>query len=349
MSRTSRRSSTEPWSLRCKVLSQGPEGHVAVTGFRGVVFRLRLTLALPCEELTLFGFRVQHGTHITLEQVPGSHLHPHHAPKHEDLLQVIELCAGIGAGTQGAAAAGFTVAAAAEIRPPLAQLLAANCQGHVVQGDINTPYTIQQVARAAPKAKVLSAGVSCQPYSAGGDRRSGADERAWTLAGALQAASLLGSHLIVLECVKEAAKDTYVQKAVEQYCILHDTCCTQQVLELAHVWPSKRCRWWCVISAKWIGSVTLCDLPNRDQHCVVCQVIPRSLTWPVEEESQLELTPYELRNFRDYSQGLDALELKADQIAPTALHSWGNQVYGCRCGCRSQGFSLARMEQRGPH
>ena len=43
--------------------------------------------------------------------------------------------------------------------------------------------------------------------------------------------------------------------------------------------------------------------------------------------------------------GLSEINMRAQ--LPTALHSWGNQLYACRCGCRTIGFSTYRLESKG--
>lgn len=110
------------------------------------------------------------------------------------------------------------------------------------------------------------------------------------LPATLVAASRLGSHLL-LECVREAASDKLL------FCLLRDFLCTQQVLELSHVWPAKKCRWWCVLSANWLGPLTLPDLPNQASRCVISQVIPCFPQWSRVEQAQIELPAYELKCF----------------------------------------------------
>ena len=62
---------------------------------------------------------------------------------------------------------------------------------------------------------------------------------------------------------------------------------------------------------------------------------------------QLELTGAELEQFLTYEPNLSKMLLRLDVKAPTALHSWGSQVVGCECQCRSSGFSSQTLTSRG--
>lgn len=54
----------------------------------------------------------------------------------DDVLQVTELCAGMGGMSQGAKASNFVPVVACEIRPRMAELYKLNCDAEVVVGDI---------------------------------------------------------------------------------------------------------------------------------------------------------------------------------------------------------------------
>ena len=65
------------------------------------------------------------------------------------------------------------------------------------------------------------------------------------------------------------------------------------------------------------------------------------------ELDQLVLHSAELEKFLAYKPQLGRLFLKLDGKAPTALHSWGSQMVGCHCGCRTCGFSHETLSSRG--
>ena len=67
--------------------------------------------------------------------------------------------------------------------------------------------------------------------------------------------------------------------------------------------------------------------------------------WPM---SKLWSGPFdEASKFSDPGFGQDDRRLDQNAVAPTALHSWGNPLRGCPCGCRLSGFSLERLLQSG--
>ena len=57
-----------------------------------------------------------------------------------------------------------------------------------------------------------------------------------------------------------------------------------------------------------------------------------------EQESELALDRYELRNFYGTPEGIGKQMVNSTKPLPTATHSWGSQLRGCPCGCRASGF-----------
>ena len=108
-------------------------------------------------------------------------IHPNRPAQLPFLTQVIELCAGIAATSQGAKQAGFVPTVAVEWRPPIHKLLQANFEGEALLAHITCPSTVAKIATACQGAQSLTAGVACQPYSRGGDGYKGQDQQAGTL------------------------------------------------------------------------------------------------------------------------------------------------------------------------
>ena len=123
--------------------------------------------------------------------------------------------------------------------------------------------------------------------------------------------------------------------------------CSQTVMQLSQVWPCRRSRWWCVITSPALGKILLQQWTEDSTRQSIRTVMPTTPEWPAAEVAQLELDAYELRNFHENSPGLQQLEVDLSHVFPTALHSWRNQLQGCRCGCRSDGFRHERIEARG--
>ena len=271
--------------------------------------------------------------------------HPH--PTWEDSKSVIELCAGMGALGQGASSAGFHPKAACEFRSTIATLYNRHCEAEMVVGDICDFQTIQTLHCAYPRSGVLAAGISCQPYSRLGDCKSGSDERAQTLPATLASAHYLRALIVVLECVEPAGRDAFVNWHVNQFCSRTGFHRTESTLQLSHIWPCKRARWWCILSAPAIGPVTLPELPKMFDLPSIRHVLPEIQKWEIVEERKLRLTPVELEAFSQESGSAMKYLLNMKGVLPCALHSWGSQVLPCPCGCRSEGLSPSRLLAKG--
>ena len=79
----------------------------------------------------------------------------------------------------------------------------------------------------------------------------------------------------------------------------------------------------------------------------IMHVMPTALPLPPDQVSQLQLDLYELRNFHADRKGIQHNMADFCKPLPTATHSWGSQVKGCYCGCRSSGFSTERLSEKG--
>ncbi len=271
--------------------------------------------------------------------------HPH--PSWEDSKAVIELCAGMGALGHGAASAGFRSTAACELRSTIATLYNQHCDAQMVVGDICEFGTLQALHCAHPRSAVLAAGISCQPYSRLGDCKSGSDERAQTLPATLASAHYLRALIVVLECVEPASRDAFVNWHVNQFCSRTGFHRTEAILQLSEIWPSKRARWWCILSAPAIGPVKLPALPKMFDLPSIRHVLPEIQKWEIAEERKLRLTPVELEAFSQESGSATKYLLNMKGVMPCALHAWGSQVLPCPCGCRLEGLSSSRLLSKG--
>ena len=260
---------------------------------------------------------------------------------------LIEFCAGMGALGQGALAAQFVPKVAVELRPNLAKLYASNSSAKVITGDITEFRTIKQVHEALPASATISAGVSCQPYSRLGDGKSGQDSRASTLPATLAAAHYLRAVVIILECVAPAGDDAYVRWQIAEFCKRTNFSRSEIVLDLQDVWPCKRQRWWCVLSAPALGSLDLKPFVPMQDLETIRHVMPQICRWPSYEEKQLQLTPIEAEAFADSKGSPASYCINLKGILPCALHAWGSQLTACPCGCRESGFSSARLVNKG--
>ena len=153
--------------------------------------------------------------------------------------------------------------------------------------------------------------------------------------------------MVVLECVVEIQQDKAVQDLLRAFALATGYRISQQVIRLQNAWCSRRDRWFCVLSAPVLGLCQLYDLPVLDSFQVVRHVMPCIRQWPEFDHAQLQLNLYELSKFHAYaSGGIENMYLKLDGKCPTLLHSAGNQLYTCACGCRAA-FSEQRLKSRG--
>ncbi len=305
----------------------------------------------PSSYLTVFGalvLGVTPGVRIDLQLSPDSLFRPHPPATLPSLLRVVEFCSGIGASSIGLEKAGFGLVCGVEWRPALAKLFGRlHPDIKIVEGDINHSTTLQEVSRCVEGPFTLMAGISCQPYSRGGSQAGGADQRANTLPATCRACYLLGIPLLIIECVAPAGDNTWVRQhliALQQR-LGYQIC--EVDLKLEEVWAAHRHRWWMVASHPSLGIQGIRPFLQKSS-LVVRDIMPYVREIPEDECDQLELKEDERQTFMDLAHGhMRKFCVRMDAKLPTALHSWGQQTQGCACGCRSGGFSLGLLQERG--
>ena len=152
---------------------------------------------------------------------------------------------------------------------------------------------------------------------------------------------------MVLECVGPAQADPFVNHHINNFCNKTKFIRSDCVLELHELWPSKRNRWWCILSAPAIGKIEVGTCPDFPDLPNVEHVLPRIRRWPQAEEEELRLTPVELEAFKESDRQKGSHILNKKGPMPCALHCWGSQLTACPCGCRQQGLSEHRLKQKG--
>ena len=262
-------------------------------------------------------------------------------PEHWD--HVTETCTGIGALGAGAQTVGLRIVARNEIQANTCRLLELLGTESVVEGDIGDHLVVRHLWNLHNAPSVLAAGFSCQPYSQLGDRKGGHDSRAWCLPHVLQAALLLNSSAVVLECVQQAAQDDFVRACLEVFCQVTGFHRQEVKLDLSSVWAAHRARWWCVLTPPQLGPCPLSPWPHSDSLRSVGEVL--HCTLPMSPAiADLQLTAYEVRMFTE-RRPMSAYLLRSSGPLPTTLHSAACQVYPCPCGCRATPFSEARLNK----
>ena len=261
---------------------------------------------------------------------------------------IVELCCGIGAWSTAGLELGKSVLAGVDQNDRWSQLFEQlHPTAHFVHGDLASQKAIGELFEQGASRSIVLAGVSCQPHSRAGDRKGMQDERSSSLPKAIRAAWLLQAPCLILECVPEVKDDKEFQDILKQACKEGGYVMDQKVLHLQDIWCTRRDRWFCVLMAGPLGRCVLEDLPVTTMHSSVRTIMPYLQTWPGSEMEQITLGLYELCKFYDFaSVGIDNLYLQFDKLLPTTLHSIGNQMYPCACGCRAA-LSLQRLAAKG--
>jgi len=264
------------------------------------------------------------------------------------LFQVVDLCAGLGGFSVTASRLGFTVKAGVDHNGKWKQLFESSHPGaDFVCGDLVDVGVLRHLMTQGLFHGVLCSGIACQPHSILGDRLGMADPRAQSLPKTLQVAWLLQSAIVILECTPEILRDPQAQELMRKFTVATGYRLTQTILKLGNAWCGRRDRWIAVLTAPVIPICDLPDLPAESPVQVVRDLIPDFTPWHEFDAKQLELNLYELSKFYQYAAGgIDGLFLKPNEKLPTLLHSAGNQLYTCACGCRAA-LSETRLRQRG--
>ena len=293
---------------------------------------------------TLFDFNAElQGSTWILRQYPGSTLikHARWAPEH--CVCVKEACTGVGALGCGLSRVGFVITARNEVQVPTAEVLRQQGAIPTVAGDICQTKVARALATADLRPCGLCAGFSCQPYSSLGDQRQGADSRAGSLIGVLRAAYLMQASFVMLECVTPASQSAFVRDHLDAFCRVMGYRIVEVCLELSDVWVAKRNRWWCLLVPDSFPLSSVLPWPSQPQWQAIQDVLPSPSASP-EEYASLELSEYELCEFQR-RRPLNKYLVNFRAPLQTALHSWGNQVLPCPCGCRGVPFSQARLSK----
>lgn len=321
------------------------------------------TLERPCRQVCVIGTfpstdattfcvldaKVVQVKPLTVELGGASTVCPVPACDRKQLNQVIELCCGIGAFSSVCHPLGMNVVAGVDTNPVWSSLFAACHEGsavflHSECGEIDL---VRRLLALDGLHSIILSGISCQPFSVGGDRRGLADPRSISLPHTLRTAWLLQSPILILECTPEIRKDQKVQEMLKHYQQATGCYLTQTTVALEDIWCTKRERWFAIFSAGPFGEIRIPPPPALRDHQVVGHVMPYVINWSPDEMQQLELSLYELSRWYSFAAGgIQKAFLDLKSQLPTLLHSCGNQLYDCQCGCR-KALSPERISSRG--
>ena len=248
---------------------------------------------------------------------------------------------------KGLEAAGFAVQVRSDFNPRMLQLAAKIGDGTILEGDVCSDKLLIDICTSHGDAYTSAAGVACQPYSRLGDRKHQMDSRSKTLPSTLRLGFLGSFAVIVIECVSEAHTCPWVQQILHKFSSQTGYRISQGILHLHQLWPARRTRWWCILTHPTLQQVPWESPPKIPRTPVVADLLDHFQTCDEPLLSQLMLDLYELGRFD--AQGFEQNEVFWQGQMSTSLHSCGNQLMGCPCGCRQYAFTDQRLQQGGLH
>eukprot|EP00438_Fugacium_kawagutii_P008243 Skav226262 [mRNA] locus=scaffold2708:164460:168437:+ [translate_table: standard] len=272
-------------------------------------------------------------------------------PCSDDFSRVSEVCAGLGGTMLGAATCGFRPLVALDQSTLSCQLLRLNRFPVVVQGDLRRLDTLARfhLANVQYRCGLLS-GFPCQPFGTLGQAKAFDDPRAYTFFAVLDLAWLVQAAWVLLECVVGAGQHRTIRASIDDFCTARGFKHVSTILRLDHAMPCYRTRWWCLMYPAWMPDIDINDLPVGEGRQCLADVFPFWPTWSLEEELQLKLTAEELEVFGDSQFGAQLADRLLDMQGrcPTLLHSMGNALRACPCGCRGP-LSWGLLRSQGLH
>ena len=270
-------------------------------------------------------------------------------PNVAEPLSAVEMCAGLGIGSTAFHACGIKTQCYNDQNPKYCQWLeqTVSQEAKVICGDLTTAATLKAVSDAAPFAQFLSAGISCQPFSFLGDQRQQYDDRSRSLPGVLKSAYHLNVTWLLLECTKEARFSNWAQGMIDTFCRETGFRAEQQILDLHKTWPAHRTRWFAVLTHPSMPAVPIPNMPMLPWIPSLLHLTPGVLPMTHECMDDMKLDFHELKAFNENRKGIHGSIINMCKPMQTATHSWGSQLRKCECGCREQGFSNARLRDKG--
>ena len=278
---------------------------------------------------------------LIVDEITSVHLR---IPSLADGLPLVELCSGFGFASQGAATAGFTPTVKVEKQANTVTALLQMGE-QAIHGDVQHPLTVKKVLdKVGVTCPTVLLCFACQPFSRFGDQRGMMDERAGSLKGGLLLSYLLWAPLLIMENVSLTFNHYEVNMVLDQLMVLMDWERSQTTLDLAQQWSSARERTWVVLYPPWLQV----DLQPWKQECTA--PTPTSwqcltTSWTDPEIDELILTDEEATLF--LAEGNTNFFAEDKEKLPTALHSLGNHLWPCPCGCRISPMNPQRLKDRG--
>lgn len=260
---------------------------------------------------------------------------------------VKEVCAGIGGISQGLHHAGYETIAFFDCNPLACEVMEMNYHAPVICGNLLCSQD-RYLLHITPMASrcVVACGFPCQPLSVQGDLKGEMDNRSAPFYYALKLFWEQQGSALLMECVLNALKAAYVQKALQQLSHSMGMEFHQRILSLERTWVCRRTRWWMLMIPKKYHMDRMVDLPWDDSFQKVEDLIQVWTSWG-NASQDLMVLPDELQMMHDPNLGDDIRRLRQSSKCPCILHSYGTFNRPCPCGCRTSPFNICRPETGG--
>ena len=186
--------------------------------------RIHFPIPAAAKVLLVGVLTARSGKCLTVTRCQTTQVRAFSEPSVQDHLELVEVCAGLGALGKGAEAASYHIQLQNDKQFDTCQVLRASAHDEqllIVEGDIAQLPIKRAIAMQGAQHCTLTCGFSCQPFSRLGDNKGQSDMRAKTLPAALEIAQLLQSQVVVLECVAEVQHDPWVQGQLQAFASRH--------------------------------------------------------------------------------------------------------------------------------
>ena len=262
--------------------------------------------------------------------------------------KILELCAGVGGMGIGASFVGGIPFVSVDHNELSCSHLRANNHGDVLQMDLTHPTSAKLIhMRFGASPGTVTFGFPCQPHSTQGHQLGSMDSRFQVFWHGLKVIFLTNAQSAILECVPAAGTHPEIVKGLQMLADVMDWDILTVNLDLQAQWPCRRARWWALLLPKEWHTYGLHSWPSTSPYQCVGDLFHCWGVWPDVEETELQLYAFELEAYLNADFGADKRLLEFGDKANTFLHSYGNALMGCPCGCRSNAMSLRSLQLRG--
>lgn len=306
-------------------------------------------ILLPVGVVSVYDFQQTAKDDMTyMKATPNSTWKPRTWTSHELSPQHLELCAGAGGMSIGAMFLGAIPVVSVDVCPLSTEHLEANPHGTVLRLDLTDPGSARSIHAALPATPgSTSFGFPCQPHSSQGLGLGSADKRHGVFLGSLHVAWMVQTHSLIVECVPAAGSNPEVLDGLNEWATAMGYDVLTVCLDLHHQWPCRRSRWWALALPREWNVYGLHPWPQVSPFRTIKDILSNWGSWSEADEDDLQLFDFELAAYCNPDYGSDPRLLMLEDVAATILHSYGNALTSCPCGCRAGPFASSSLRARG--